>query len=86
MKAALYNQAYSYQNREWVTTYITNLPIEKMTKEVEKEVVDTIKTRFKGKSVQLDTLRLERNGLTKFWQFTFLSLEEITLFQIDDNH
>lgn len=86
MKAVFYNQTYSYQNREWVTTYITNLPIEKMTKEVEKEVVDTIKTRFKGKSVQLDTLRLERNGMTKFWQFTFLSLEEITLFQIDDNH
>ena len=84
MKAVFYNQTYSYQNREWLTTYITNVPIDKPTKDFEEEVVKTIKAHFEGKDVRLDKLRLERNGMTKFWQFTFLSYKEITLWQIDD--
>lgn len=90
MNVKMYNQLYTTKYadgryyEEWTTTYITDIAMEKSTKEVKTKVEAFIKRYFSDKNPYMESLQLERNCPLGLWQFTIATYEEVTDFEIDE--
>ena len=64
----------------WSTVYITDIPIQTLTDEAWESVKDFIERHFADftdREIE-DTFTMERNGMLGFWQFTVLTVREVT--------
>lgn len=66
----------------WSTVYITDIPIQILTKEATVTIQDFIDRHFDDKEVEDFTM--ERNGMLGFWQFTVITFQEVTEFDITE--
>lgn len=64
----------------WSTVYITDIPMQTLTDEAVLLIHNFIERHFDDKDVKDFTL--ERNGMLGFWQFTVMTFQEVTDFDI----
>lgn len=69
-----------YDLDRWFTSYITDIPIATDTDTAKKEIIEFCQQNLdKQLNVGLGDLTLERNCLLGYWQFTLMTLSELTV-------
>ncbi len=77
-----YERKRSLDKDLWNTAYITDIPMEILTDEAEKEIYNFVGRHFG--TLDVVEVNIERNGMLRLWQFSVVTGQEITEFSISD--